>query len=319
MRLRPWSDVCLRGFGLFAGLFVATTTLLDRGPWFLDLRALPPATGAACAVAAATLAVWSLGVTDQRSIRRAATCSALLLAGLAVANAVTVMRLRAAGEVITAGLPLSAVIAAGFVAVALRSWRSAAVVARVPVLAASALFAAAFPVAHIATFGRSDYRRQADAIVVFGARAYADGRASLTLADRVRTGCALWHEGRAPVLFLSGGPGDGAVHETEAMRRVARAEGVPDAAIVLDPGGVSTRATVTGAAAWLRANDCGRVLAVSHAYHLPRVKLLFEQAGVPSFTVPARESRTVAKEPWFVLREVAAWWVAWAAPVRANA
>jgi uncharacterized SAM-binding protein YcdF (DUF218 family) len=48
-----------------------------------------------------------------------------------------------------------------------------------------------------------------------------------------------------------------------------------------------------------------RVLVVSHAYHLPRVKLAYQQAGLNVYTVPAHETRTLARLPYFMLREIA--------------
>jgi vancomycin permeability regulator SanA len=164
----------------------------------------------------------------------------------------------------------------------------------------------------MATLGAAAYARPADAIVVLGARAYADGRPSPVLADRVRTGCALYRRGLAPRVVLSGGPGDGDVHETEAMRRLAVAEGVPDGSIVLDPAGTSTRATVVNSLALL-GDAAPRVLVVSQGWHLPRLDLAFERRGARAFTVPAVESRPIAKTPWFVAREVAAWWAEWLA------
>jgi vancomycin permeability regulator SanA len=131
------------------------------------------------------------------------------------------------------------------------------------------------------------------------------------LEDRVRTACALWNDGRAPVLFLSGGPGDGAVHETDAMRDLARACGVPDRAMVLDTQGVDTRATVAH-------TPPGRVLAVSHFYHLPRVQLAYRAAGRTVYTVPAREAYRVRQTPYLVAREIPAFWLYFARAVTCN-
>ena len=77
----------------------------------------------------------------------------------------------------------------------------------------------AFPLSQILFFGKTDYRRAADVAVVFGARAYADGRPSDALADRVRAACELYRSGTVTKLIFSGGPGDGAIHETEAVAR----------------------------------------------------------------------------------------------------
>src|SRR5438105_2386398 len=80
------------------------------------------------------------------------------------------------------------------------------------------------------------------------------------LADRVATACQLYREGRAPKLIFSGGPGDGPVTEPEAMRRLAGRLGVPDDAILLDPRGLSTDATVRDTAPLFQTLGIRRVL-----------------------------------------------------------
>jgi uncharacterized SAM-binding protein YcdF (DUF218 family) len=64
-------------------------------------------------------------------------------------------------------------------------------------------------------------------------------------------------------------------------------------------------------ATWLHRAGGRRVLVVSHRYHLPRVLLEMRRAGVDARGVPAKESRVLVKMPWFVAREIAAWWVSW--------
>jgi uncharacterized SAM-binding protein YcdF (DUF218 family) len=96
------------------------------------------------------------------------------------------------------------------------------------------------------------------------------------------------------------------------MRRIARAEGVPDEAIVLDETGVDTEASIRCAAALARAKGWGRVLVVSHDYHLARVRLLADRAGLAVRTVPASETCPGGwKIPAFA-REVAAYVATWA-------
>jgi vancomycin permeability regulator SanA len=168
-------------------------------------------------------------------------------------------------------------------------------------LRVAALLLALFPVGHALTFGRTSYARKADWIVVPGARCYADGRPSQALAERVRTACRLHREGYASRLFLSGGPGDGAAHETEAMLALAMEEGVPRGQIALDREGLNSLATI-------RHAPPGRLLVVSHFYHLPRLKLLARREGREAYTVPADEERRIRGTPWFVAREIAAFW-----------
>lgn len=165
-----------------------------------------------------------------------------------------------------------------------------------------------FPLAQMYCFGRTDYRRPADLIVVFGCLVRADGTPSLALADRVRTGVELYRTGLAKRLLFSGGPGEGPTHETEAMRTLAMQLGVPAADIEVDLEGLNTQQTVTNAVRrdWNGSPPC--VLAVSHFYHLPRIKLCFRRAGWDVMTVPADESRELVSLPHYLLREVAALW-----------
>jgi vancomycin permeability regulator SanA len=176
---------------------------------------------------------------------------------------------------------------------------------RLAAAATVALLGIGLPLSQTWFFGKTDYRREADAIVIFGARVYADGRPSDSLADRVRTGVELYHGGLAPRIVMSGGPGEGATHETEAMRDLAIELGVPADAIELDRGGLDTRSTVANTRA-------PRVLAVSHHWHLPRIKMAYRQAGRTAYTVPARESYVIRQTPYLMAREVAAFWWYWA-------
>ncbi|MBV8881646.1 MAG: YdcF family protein [Planctomycetaceae bacterium] len=147
---------------------------------------------------------------------------------------------------------------------------------------------------HLFSFGATDYARPAKAIVVFGARVYTNGDPSLALEDRVRHGIALYHAGLAPRLILSGAP-----DEVPAMRRLALAGKVPEAALVCDAAGVNSYATLAN----LRERD---VVAVSHYYHLARIKLTAHRLGIACATSPCPMTRRLAKEPFFVARECAA-------------
>lgn len=174
-------------------------------------------------------------------------------------------------------------------------------------IAASIVGSVAFTleVVFIHAFGLTDYRRQADAILVLGARAYADGSPSEALAERVATGIALYQQGYAPKLVMSGGIGEGGVSEPEVMQRLARDAGVPAAAIVLDAQGNNTEASVRNLSQLgLKARP--KVLIVSHYHHLPRAKLLSKLHGVRAFTVPADEGETrLLGTPYYVIREAA--------------
>lgn len=205
---------------------------------------------------------------------------------LATASAGEVWSLHLRGEVRTAFPPLSLLAAAAF-GLAAAARRSEVRPARVwaAAMGAPALLLGA----HLWSFGATDYRRPAEAIVVFGAKP-----GSLALHDRVREGVRLYHEGRAPVLVMSGAP-----DEVKDMARLARLDGVPESAIARDPEGLNTAAT-------LRNLRHRRVIAVSHDYHLARIKLAASRRGLECYTVPCAESRPLARKPYYVAREGAA-------------
>jgi len=250
--------------------------------WWIDVRPLPQS------LVALPGAILLLHALTGR-LGRAASATALLLAAVAASNTARYYALPSVPPV-----PLSLPVA-GLLALAAAPGRPRLT------LPFAALLLALFPLAHVYTFGRTSYARDADWIVVPGARCYADGTPSQALRERVRTACRLWREGYASRLFLSGGPGDGATHEVEAMRALAMEEGVPAGEIAVDRDGVNTLATI-------RHAPPGRLLLVSHFYHLPRAKLLARREGREAYTVPADEERRIRGTPRFVAREIAAFW-----------
>ena len=295
-----------RGLALFLGAFTLLNLIgSDGNLWWIDLEPLPPiASRLMLAALALALLAYAL-VPSMSRVRRAITISftaAALLA--AIGNAIRFYVLLHRGDFTTAmPLPLSLFVAVAL-AMLIAGQRRPGPSHRSLVVLTFVAAAILFPLAQISLFGMTDYRRPADLIVVFGARAYADGSPSLALADRVRTGCELYRAGLAPKLFLSGGPGEGAVDEPESMRRLARKLGVPDSAIVRDPLGVNTESTVRNALA-LRPR---RVLAVSHFYHLPRIKMTCQRYGFSAvYTVPSRNSVPM-QMPINLVREDVAFW-----------
>ena len=137
---------------------------------------------------------------------------------------------------------------------------------------------------------------------------------STVLADRVKTACQLYRDGLVKKLIFSGGPGDGPVHETEAMRRLALKLGVNPADILIDTAGRNSQATVNDTLPLFKQLHAQRVIVVSHFYHLPRIKMAYQRAGWDVYTVPARESH-FAGTPYMLAREVAALWVYYFRPL----
>lgn len=257
-----------------------------RGFWF-GLAALPAPVEGACEI----LLALSWIVPRLRPWR-------FVMAAVALVDGLRVFDLILRGSIRT---PLPLPMSLGLVALLVYSAsRPAPKGSRLAGAAGIAAGLAAVPLLWILSFGLTDYRSGADAAVVFGAKAYADGSPSLALYDRTTAGIDLHRAGLAPTLVFTGGPG-----EPEAMRRLALDAGVPDSALVLDDAGLNTRESAARIAAMAREHGWRRVLVVSHYYHLPRIKMACLQEGVDVRTVPCRMSRRLLREPYFLARECA--------------
>ena len=356
----------VRGVALFLGAFSVLNVVgewfipgFDANVWWIDLRPLPTWACQIAMLLAGVLAVYAVApawFSRRRWLARATAIYLLGLIGICLLNCAVFYRLVSEGAIRSSfPLPLSLVIACFLVLVLAHVVRTsktppsahtgedrlggATKKGATGIAISFVLCGVIFPVAQMVCFGLTDYRRPADAIVVFGAGIRPDGKASLALYDRVRTGCLLYKQGLAPMLIFSGG-NERPIDEPTVMKRLAVEMGVPAAAIVLDPGGLNTDATVKNCkellpkAAWRRSlSPCGgthpadmatnnvampplRVLAVSHFYHLPRVKMTFARAGIDVYTVPAEQTRLLAGLPYFMAREVAALWAYYFRPMK---
>ena len=321
-----------RGVALFFGLFGVLNVIgrqqhpgFDINIWWLDVRWFRSSVGSVLLSGACVLLVAMAVRLRMRRWRLIATCVAIAwLAAVAAANTWTFYSLRYRGSFAGgSGMPLSLLEAVVFV------WLLTVVIryrnlprGRPVRRAAGVVFFACvmgigFPLAQMLFFGKTSYARKVHAIVVFGAGVYPDGQMSLALYDRMRTACDLYNEGLADWLIVSGGPGMGEIHETEAMYRAAVKWGVPADRILGDPEGLNTDATVMNTARIFADmdQDINTILAVSHWYHLPRIKMTYQRAGMSVLTTPARESRTLRRLPYYLAREVAAVWVYYLRPL----
>jgi vancomycin permeability regulator SanA len=314
--------VAARGVALFFGLFSLANAVgaavggRSENVWWIDLSFLPgPLPWAAGLIAAVVFVEYAFKPVMDFARRQLTAGVAAALSVVSAFNAWTFFRVRESGAIETAAaIPFSLLLAVAFAGVGFAAWRGEpdedSVSLRLAVAGVAVLIACAFPLAQIAFFGTTDYRRPADVVVVPGARVYPDGRLSASLADRVDTAIELYREGLVNRIVMSGGIGSNGVDEAMAMRDHAAFRGVPGEAIVMDSGGVDTDSTVRNTVAMVPPGDS--ILVVSQPYHLPRLKLAFRAQGRNVYTVPAREARPIAKTPLFVAREIPGFWVYWA-------
>ncbi len=144
-------------------------------------------------------------------------------------------------------------------------------------------------------------RRPVDAIVVLGAAQY-NGRPSPVLRARLDHALGLYREGLAPLLVVTGGVGKGdTTSEAIVGRRYLMAHEVPAGAVVAQPEGRTTMASMTAVAAWLRSRGHERVLLVSDPVHMFRLRLEARRTRLEAYTSPT-ESSPISDNPVLELR-----------------
>lgn len=127
------------------------------------------------------------------------------------------------------------------------------------------------------TSDAAELRGTYDAVIVPGARVWADGRPSLTLRARVDAAIELYELGIVDHILASGDNGEASYDEPTTIRRRAHQQGVPLADITLDYAGFSTWQTC------VRAKEIfgvERAVFVTQARYADRAAALCEAAGI---------------------------------------
>lgn len=152
--------------------------------------------------------------------------------------------------------------------------------------------------------------------IVFGARAYGEGRLSTMLRDRVDTAIELYNAGTVDKLLMSGDNSSASYSEPDDMKQYAIEQGVPAADIQPDYAGRRTYDTCYRARHIFGIDEA---ILVTQAFHLPRAIFTCRALGVDARGVSA--DRRVYSERTMRFqssRELAALVVALADVVRRN-
>ena len=123
-----------------------------------------------------------------------------------------------------------------------------------------------------------------DCILVLGAGVKPDGSPSLMLKDRLDKGIALYRDGVAPKLLLSGDNGQVEYDEVNTMKEYALDAGVPSEDIFLDHAGFSTYESM------YRAKDIflvKRPIIITQKYHQYRSLYIARGLGLDGYGVMA--------------------------------
>ena len=157
--------------------------------------------------------------------------------------------------------------------------------------------------------GEREHRRlqeaigyDADAIVVLGASVFADGTPSGILRDRLDDGIALYKEGVAPKLIMSGDNSTVSYNEVQVMKDYAISQGVPSYDIFCDHAGFSTYESMYRAKHVFGAE---RIVVATQTYHLYRALYAAQGLGLESLGV-ASDYHDYSKQLQYDLREIPA-------------
>lgn len=135
-----------------------------------------------------------------------------------------------------------------------------------------------------------DDRADAEAIVVMGAAQY-DGRPSPVFAARLDHAIALYRDGVAPLLIVTGGKLEGdRTTEAAAARAYAIEHGVPAEAIIGEDQSRSTLSSIRAVAALMDDTGLRSAVFVSDPTHMYRVLRLATDAGIAASGSPTRTS-----------------------------
>jgi uncharacterized SAM-binding protein YcdF (DUF218 family) len=135
-----------------------------------------------------------------------------------------------------------------------------------------------------------DERRAADAIVVLGAAQY-DGKPSPLFAARLDHAIALFHEGVASRLIVTGGKREGdRTTEAASGRAYAIAHDVPEAAILAEDTSRTTLQSMRRVAELMRGERLQTAVFVSDPTHMLRVLRMAADLGIDAYGSPTRTS-----------------------------
>jgi vancomycin permeability regulator SanA len=159
-------------------------------------------------------------------------------------------------------------------------------------------------------FGLGSRAKPAQLILVLGNTVAPDGTPARRLQARLDRGLALWQQGMAPSLLVSGACGAEGFEEAQVMATYLRTRGVPQMAIFIDNQGWTTRHSADHAQAILTRKDPHpSVIVVSQYYHLLRCALACRQAGISRVEAEAGAYFFAWRDLYAIPREMVGYWV----------
>jgi vancomycin permeability regulator SanA len=139
---------------------------------------------------------------------------------------------------------------------------------------------------------------QSDAAIVFGAKVKATGP-SYTLLNRTEHAAYLYKKGFCKYILVSGA---GNQDEPHAMEKILINNGIPEASIIKDLYGHTTKKTIQNAKKIMNENSWKSVIMVSSKYHLARISVACKKERI-KYAGSAPDTIKFAKLNYFYIRE----------------
>ncbi len=144
--------------------------------------------------------------------------------------------------------------------------------------------------------------KNADCVLILGCGILSNGQPSAMLSDRLQQGVALYQDGAAPKLLMSGDHGQKDYDEVNVMKNYAIKKGVPSDDVFMDHAGFSTYESIYRAIDIFQAK---KVIIVTQKYHLHRALYIANALGLEAYGV-ASDPRAYAGQTYRDIREILA-------------
>lgn len=157
----------------------------------------------------------------------------------------------------------------------------------------------------ILAIGLSETARPSDVAIILGSKVNPDGSLSPRLQARLDRALALYRQGTAANLIVSGGFGKEGHDEALVMRQYLVRQGVAEGAIIADQHGDNTQATARNSAAIMQQRGWKSAIVVTQYFHIARSAWTLRRTGVGQVST-AHPDFFEARDLYSLLREAAA-------------
>ncbi|MBQ6716982.1 MAG: YdcF family protein [Clostridia bacterium] len=150
--------------------------------------------------------------------------------------------------------------------------------------------------------------KNADCIIVLGAKIHPDGSPSNTLKYRLDAAITAYRQNRAAVIIVTGGQGpDENEPEACAMKRYLIQKGIPANCIHEETQSKNTIENLKNACVIMSLSNLKTAVIATTDYHMPRARLIAKRLGVKTSAAPSRPGRRLVTQLTAYSREVLSW------------